>query len=358
MKTIKTLVIIFIFIVFSNTVILSEEIIITSAEYSIDTYPEEGNTIPMNAKDGSFDQQTELTEAVINTSNLSVGPHTVYVRMKDSDGNWGIRKAGNFFVKASNNRKISGAEYFVNTDPGRGNGTAISALDGSFDSSKEKVQLSLSTQGFSMGSYNFFIRMKDSAGNWGPARSISFTVGNTTEPSLIYISNSEFFVDNDPGEGKGTSLSPLDSLFDSNTEEVESEYNTSNLSIGDHFIYVRFQDAKGLWGAPDSNLLTISGAGLSDEMNSNITNKYFLSHNYPNPFNPLTTIKFDIKEKCNVKLTIYNQQGRKVSCLVNTEYMPGKYEVTFNGNELPSGIYFYKLQAGEYTAVKKMILIK
>ncbi len=83
-----------------------------------------------------------------------------------------------------------------------------------------------------------------------------------------------------------------------------------------------------------------------------------LYNNYPNPFNPVTKIKFDIPEQSFTKLTIYDIIGKQVSVLVNRELNPGSYEAEFNASNLPSGVYFYKLQAGVYIGVKKMILVK
>lgn len=79
---------------------------------------------------------------------------------------------------------------------------------------------------------------------------------------------------------------------------------------------------------------------------------------FPNPFNSSTVIRYFIKDNAMVVLKIFNVLGEEVDVLVNEYKTAGTYDVTWNANNLPSGIYFYKLQAGEYTAVKKMILIK
>lgn len=84
-----------------------------------------------------------------------------------------------------------------------------------------------------------------------------------------------------------------------------------------------------------------------------------LYQNYPNPFNPVTKIKFDIRNKSNVKLTVYNVSGSEIETLVNEDLSAGSYDVIWNGINYPSGIYFYKLSAsGNLTIVKKMILLK
>ncbi|MGD8781736.1 MAG: T9SS type A sorting domain-containing protein [Ignavibacteria bacterium] len=86
--------------------------------------------------------------------------------------------------------------------------------------------------------------------------------------------------------------------------------------------------------------------------------EYSLFENYPNPFNPTTRIKFSISEACNVTLKIYNTLGEEVKVLVNETLQPGKYEKVFDASHLASGIYFYKITAGKYREVKKMLLVK
>ncbi len=88
-------------------------------------------------------------------------------------------------------------------------------------------------------------------------------------------------------------------------------------------------------------------------------NKFELSQNYPNPFNPTTTIKYSVVgNSVPVKLAVYDVLGRLVKTLVNKNQGAGNYEVRFNANNLPSGIYFYKLAACNFNSVRKMILIK
>jgi hypothetical protein len=89
-----------------------------------------------------------------------------------------------------------------------------------------------------------------------------------------------------------------------------------------------------------------------------IPQKFALYQNYPNPFNPTTTISYDLPERAHVKLTVYNILGQEVATLVNAEQEPGRYNVNFNASDLPSGVYFYRLEAGNFIEQKKMILIK
>jgi subtilisin-like proprotein convertase family protein len=94
-----------------------------------------------------------------------------------------------------------------------------------------------------------------------------------------------------------------------------------------------------------------------------IPQDFILYQNYPNPFNPTTKIKFDIKaefrsQELEVKLVIYDILGKEIQTLVNEKLQPGTYEVTFDGSNLPSGIYFYQLKTDNFIATKKLILLK
>ncbi|HAS81032.1 TPA: hypothetical protein DD445_01665 [Candidatus Nomurabacteria bacterium] len=89
-----------------------------------------------------------------------------------------------------------------------------------------------------------------------------------------------------------------------------------------------------------------------------IPSEFVLSQNYPNPFNPSTTINYQVPEKNLVTLKVYDILGREIETLVNEEKPIGNYEVNFNASNLPSGAYFYKLQAGSFVETKKMILLK
>jgi hypothetical protein len=99
--------------------------------------------------------------------------------------------------------------------------------------------------------------------------------------------------------------------------------------------------------------------GVSDET---LQYKFSLEQNYPNPFNPETTIKYSIPKTEHVKLTVFNILGENVATLVNKKQAAGDYSVKFNAfsgiHKLPSGVYFYKLQSGNFTKTRKLILLK
>ncbi|MFA7228908.1 MAG: T9SS type A sorting domain-containing protein, partial [Melioribacteraceae bacterium] len=78
----------------------------------------------------------------------------------------------------------------------------------------------------------------------------------------------------------------------------------------------------------------------------------------PNPFNPSTLIKYQVPQNTHVNISVYDILGNKISTLVNQEKAAGSYELSFNADNMPSGVYFYTIQTGSFTQTKKMILMK
>ncbi|MFZ0390321.1 MAG: T9SS type A sorting domain-containing protein [Calditrichia bacterium] len=101
-----------------------------------------------------------------------------------------------------------------------------------------------------------------------------------------------------------------------------------------------------------------SGTSAIDETEPPVASGYSLSQNFPNPFNPETSIKFSLPVSENVQITIFNIAGQKVGTLFNGRLTAGSHTVTFNGENYPSGIYFYKLETAGWSDVKRMILMK
>ena len=128
-----------------------------------------------------------------------------------------------------------------------------------------------------------------------------------------------------------------------------------NLPNGNYFLAVR-----NFTGSPQTlvyNTEIWRLVGIT-ELNSEIPERFKLSQNYPNPFNPETKINFDIVNSGFVKLKVYDMLGKEVATLVNENLSAGSYETNFDGSNLTSGIYFYRLEAGDFSEVKRMMLIK
>jgi hypothetical protein len=95
----------------------------------------------------------------------------------------------------------------------------------------------------------------------------------------------------------------------------------------------------------------------------NVPESFSLYQNYPNPFNPSTKIKFDVTadgkgQKADVKLVVYDILGKEIASLVNQQLNPGTYEAEWEGSNYPSGVYFYKLTASNFTETKRMVMMK
>ena len=111
----------------------------------------------------------------------------------------------------------------------------------------------------------------------------------------------------------------------------------------------------------DGELYKTTNGGITFVEEGNTQNKpesFNLSQNYPNPFNPVTNIKFAVASRQFVSLKVFDLLGKEITTLVNEEKPAGSYQVTWNGSNLPSGIYFYQLKAGSFLSTKKMTLLK
>ncbi len=102
---------------------------------------------------------------------------------------------------------------------------------------------------------------------------------------------------------------------------------------------------------------SIVTTGVATE-GSNAPLQYILAQNYPNPFNPSTSIKYELPRASLVRLSVYDIVGREVSVLVNERKNAGSYQVKFDGAGLSSGVYFYRLHAGDFLQTRKLCLIR
>ncbi|MBM4157263.1 MAG: T9SS type A sorting domain-containing protein [Ignavibacteria bacterium] len=108
--------------------------------------------------------------------------------------------------------------------------------------------------------------------------------------------------------------------------------------------------------APSKRVFVKQSTGI--ENNSEPIENFNLNQNYPNPFNQSSVIKFHCSTNSDVQLKVFDMLGRETVTLVDKKLAPGTYQVNFDGNNMTSGIYFYKLTAGDFSAVKKMTLLK
>ena len=145
----------------------------------------------------------------------------------------------------------------------------------------------------------------------------------------------------------------------------ETDLRLSGESIGDHSLAgiplaAVTTDIDGTDRSAESPYKGAYEAGtpVPNEIDSEIPGGYTLSQNYPNPFNPTSNIKFTLPQTADVKLQVYNMAGQLVSTLVNSKLSAGEHTVQFNAQDLASGVYLYRIQAGSFIQTKKMTLIK
>ncbi len=125
---------------------------------------------------------------------------------------------------------------------------------------------------------------------------------------------------------------------------------------------VFFIDSLNGWAVGEGGtILQTTNGGVSyieEEKFDEVPIEFLLSQNYPNPFNPSTRIKYSVPQSSNVVIKFFDVLGNEIETLVNEEKPTGTYEITWYAEQLPSGVYFYRIQAGKFLKTKKMVLMK
>lgn len=158
-----------------------------------------------------------------------------------------------------------------------------------------------------------------------------------------------------PDVRDGAAGAPHDTSFAINTDvadggvfafRVEPWYNAGSASTSKYIV---------MW------LVRVYGTtspATAIENSNSLPNQYSLNQNYPNPFNPSTNISFDLGKAGYTKLVVYNTLGQQVATLISGQLSAGHHEVDFHATGLSSGVYFYRLESGNFTQIKKMILLQ
>jgi len=188
---------------------------------------------------------------------------------------------------------------------------------------------------------------------------LTATPGNTTA-LLKWNKNTEFDIHHYDCF-RNTTNNPAGSTLIGTVLQPDTIFNATGLTNGTlYYFWVRAADSYcSPKNSPYSLVASCTPSPVSvGNNNGEIPKEFKLFNNYPNPFNPVTTIKFDLPKDVQVNLKIYDVLGKEVTVLVNEIYKAGSYQISFNGSGLASGIYFYKINAGSFTDIKRMILIK
>jgi len=193
------------------------------------------------------------------------------------------------------------------------------------------------------------------AKNWSdiplPISLNSFTssvVGNNVTlnwTTATETNNSHFEIERQ----SGSVWQKIGSITGSGTTNTEKHYSyiDQNLNPGNYSYRLKQLDYNGNFEYYNLSSSVIVGVP-----------KTFSVISYPNPFNPIATIKYNLPQDADVQITIFNTLGQRITTLVNEKKSAGFYSVQFDGSSLSSGLYFYKITAGNYSAVKKIVLIK
>jgi hypothetical protein len=239
---------------------------IQGAEVFFDTDPGEGLGIALpTADDGAIDSSYEVLSTYALATGMEPGVHTVHVRFQDAAGVWSEPLVQSFLLLTGIDdgaaiggaNRIQAAEAFFDTDPGEGLGIALPTPDdGDIDSSYEVLSAHAVATGMDPGVHTVHVRFQDAAGVWSeplvqsfflpPGAGEGVAVGGTN-----HIAAAEAFFDVDPGEGEGYPLAAEDGAIDTSIETLLATLPAgSDLAPGIHTVYVRTQDAAGLWSVP------------------------------------------------------------------------------------------------------------
>lgn len=145
------------------------------------------------------------------------------------------------------------------------------------------------------------------------------------------------------------------------TTDAGLTWGIQNTPLTENLYTIHFPSVNtGYISSWSGKILKTTNGGLSfiTKIENEIVKNYLLEQNFPNPFNPSTNIKFKLKEKGFTTLNIYNITGKCITALINQSLEKGSYEISFNANDYPSGIYFYTLESNGFKQTRKMILLK
>ena len=304
---------------------------------------------------------------------------------------------GIMFDKSTDGGQTFGNDIFVTSIPGgwnfnvpgiqRCNGMPITACDISNSPNRGNIYINWSDQRNGEDNTDiFFIKSTDGGKNWGNIVKVNndattrhqFFSWMAVDPisGYIYI----VFYDRRNTSGTETEVYLARSKDGGNSFENFKISNntfdpTSKKFFGDYIDIDAYNGIiRPIWMAMDNKDMSVWTALIKDDElivgveKRKVINNFKLSQNYPNPFNPTTTIEYQIPggqsnvasdfSPSNVELKVYDILGNEIETLVNEHKAPGIHEATFHGNNLPSGVYIYRLTVGNYTAQKKMILLK
>ena len=212
----------------------------------------------------------------------------------------------------------------------------------------------------------YYRRSSDNGLNWGAENSLTTDSNHSYLPSIATSNTLVHVVWYDYRDGNGEIYYKrstdgginwgLDTRLTNNT----SESRFPSIAVSGPLTHIIWSDNRDAY--PNYEIYykrnpTGNTVGIQN-IYSEVPTAFSLEQNYPNPFNPITKVRFNISGFRFVKLVVFDILGKEVATLVNESLQPGTYEVTFDAASLSSGVYFYKITAGDFSAIRKMVLVR
>lgn len=315
------------------------------------------NTVNLSTDFGNSWSILDSTNLIFGISSLAVSGNNIFVGTY-FNGIWSSTDNGASFIQDSNGIKnhnvvnsivINGANVFAGTD----NGILKSTDNGSnwilFNNGLTNKYVHILTASFNnilAGTDSGVFLSSNNGANWLPV------INGLTDDTVYSFANVANYVF--AGTNKGGVF--VTTNYGANWTQVADSLSNSGITalvLSGNNIIAGSGDGS-IWYRTVANIITTD----VKEIQNNIPDNHSLFQNYPNPFNPTTIISYQIQNDRFVTLKVYDMFGREVKTLVNGFKSQGKYSVDFDAGNFSSGVYFYQLKAGDYTAIKKMILLK
>jgi hypothetical protein len=312
---------------------------IVKAEYFFNTDPGFGKATAI----AGFTPSTDVASipVSINLSSIPNGVNNLYVRAQDGNGNWCITNVIPFVKVDVSIPDIVRAEYFINTDPGFGKATPIT-LPVSADINKQALILDiLSTP---LGVNTLFVRTEDSKGNWSLTNYFAFIKG-TAESEISPVSMLEYYIDIDPGFGKGTPVSLVPPAQNINSYAFDADVSSVAMNTM-HNLFVRARDANGVWSL--TNIVSfkkMSGVGMDEYLDASAAFKAF-----PNPAFDKITVQCSPAQKMD-KIELMDIHGK----FIQVQSSGNSTEKQIDMSKLTKGIYFIRITSGNDNVFKKVV---
>jgi hypothetical protein len=312
--------------------VFNSQATLTAAEYFVDTDPGVGLGTAVPITSGNS------VNTVINVpiSTLTSGFHNIFIRVKNADNVWSLHEGRTFYiipVAAGAQPQLNAAEYFVDTDPGVGLGTAIPVTAGNAINTVANIPITGLTSGF----HNVFIRVRNANNVWSLYEGRTFYIipvaTSTTQPLLTAA---EWFIDTDPGIGNGTAISFAPTATLSQAVNIALPV----LPIGVHHLFIRVKNADNVWSLYEGRSFTTSTLGI-------LTNELQNIRIYPNPATQILNIRLDDNTAIE-RLIITDLSGKKI-------LEQNGNATTVNIENLATGMYVIEVVAGGAKMVSKFI---